>query len=191
MELWIPVTVFAAFMQNARSALQKHLKGRLTTLGATYVRFFYAWPLALAYVWGLNAWGGLALPAPNAVFLMYCVLGGISQILFTVFLMWMFSFRNFAVGTTFSKTRGGAGGDPGRADPGRRPAGDCGPGDRHQRLGRGRALARPDQDHAAHAAGRPAREADADRRGRVRPSWAARWSSTGARRCRSATTTCP
>ncbi len=102
-ELWIPVTVAAAFFQNLRSALQRHLKGRLSNSGAAYVRFFYAWPLALAYVWGLNAFGGLALPTPNAVFLLYCVLGGLSQILFTVFLMWMFSFRNFAVGTTFSK----------------------------------------------------------------------------------------
>ena len=41
-ELWIPITVFAAFMQNLRSALQKHLKGRLSTGGASYVRFFYA-----------------------------------------------------------------------------------------------------------------------------------------------------
>jgi drug/metabolite transporter (DMT)-like permease len=103
LELWIPITIAAAFFQNLRSALQRHLKGRLSTSGAAYVRFFYAWPLALAYVWGLNAWGGLALPSPNAVFFLYCLLGAVSQILFTVFLLWMFSFRNFAVGTTFSK----------------------------------------------------------------------------------------
>ena len=103
LELWIPITIAAAFFQNLRSALQRHLTGRLSTAGAAYVRFFYAWPLALFYLWGLNAWGGLALPAPNALFLVYCALGAVSQILFTVFLLWMFSFRNFAVGTTFSK----------------------------------------------------------------------------------------
>jgi drug/metabolite transporter (DMT)-like permease len=103
LELWIPVTIAAAFFQNLRSALQRHLKGRLSTSGAAYVRFFYAWPLALLYVWGLTAWAGLGLPAANGRFLIYCVLGGASQILFTVFLLWMFSFRNFAVGTTFSK----------------------------------------------------------------------------------------
>ena len=37
-ELWIPITIFAAFMQNLRSALQKHIKGRLSTGGATYVQ---------------------------------------------------------------------------------------------------------------------------------------------------------
>lgn len=104
MELWIPVTVAAAFLQNARSAIQKHLKGRLTTLGAAYVRFFYAWPLAVLYLWGLHAAGGHPLPDPNGMFLLYSVLGGISQIIFTILLLWLFSFRNFAVGTIYSKT---------------------------------------------------------------------------------------
>jgi drug/metabolite transporter (DMT)-like permease len=45
----------------------------------------------------------LALPTPNGLFLLYCLLGGLTQILFTVLLLWMFSFRSFAVGTTFSK----------------------------------------------------------------------------------------
>lgn len=104
MELWIPITVFAAFMQNARSALQKHLKGRLTTLGATYVRFLYAAPFAIAYAVGLHLIGGESFPAPNATFLVYVALGGLSQIVFTFLLLWLFSFRNFATGTTFSKT---------------------------------------------------------------------------------------
>ncbi len=103
MELWIPITIAAAFLQNQRSALQKHLKGRLSTAGAAYARFVYAWPLTLAYVWGLHGIGGLAWPAPNGLFLLYCVLGGLTQILFTVLVVWMFSFRSFAVGTTFSK----------------------------------------------------------------------------------------
>lgn len=103
-ELWIPITLFAAFMQNARSALQKHLKGRLTTLGATYVRFLYAAPFAILYVLALHLWGDAPLPEANGRFLIFTVLGGVSQIVFTGLLMWLFSFRNFAVGTTFSKT---------------------------------------------------------------------------------------
>jgi drug/metabolite transporter (DMT)-like permease len=103
-ELWIPITIVAAFMQNARSALQKHLKGRLSTLGATYVRFLYALPFAILYVAALGTVGGEALPAPNRPFLLYALLGGVTQIVFTALLMWLFSFRNFAVGTTFSKT---------------------------------------------------------------------------------------
>ena len=103
-ELWIPITIFAAFMQNARSALQKHLKGRLTSLGAAYVRFLYAWPFALIYL-AVLYWGfGWALPTFHLTFLGWSILGGLSQILFTVLLMVLFNFRNFAVGTTFSKT---------------------------------------------------------------------------------------
>ncbi len=102
MESWIAITIAAAFFQNLRSVLQKHLKGRLSTVGAAYVRFFYALPFALRYVYALHAWGGLPLPRPNAMFFLYCVLGSVAQIMFTVLLLWMFSFRNFAVGTTFS-----------------------------------------------------------------------------------------
>ncbi len=103
-ELWVPITIAAAFFQNARSAVQKHLTGKLSTLGAAYVRFLYAWPFALIYVVALNQWAGLAYPEPNRLFLLYCVLGGLAQIVFTALLMWLFSFRNFAVGTTYSKT---------------------------------------------------------------------------------------
>jgi len=103
-ELWIPITIAAAFLQNLRSALQKHLKAKLSTGGASYVRFFYAWPFALLYVWGLNAWGGHPIPEVNGLFLAYCLLGGLSQILFTVLLIYLFSLRNFAVGTVYSKT---------------------------------------------------------------------------------------
>jgi drug/metabolite transporter (DMT)-like permease len=103
-ELWIPFTIFAAFMQNIRSALQKHLTDRLSTGGATYVRFFYAWPFALVYLWAVQSFGGYPVPEISGQFLLYCLLGGVSQILFTFLLVTLFSFRNFAVGTTYSKT---------------------------------------------------------------------------------------
>lgn len=101
---WIPITIFAAFMQNLRSALQKYIKGRLSTGGAAYVRFLYALPLSLVYLWLLHDYGGYAIPKVNGLFLLYCFLGGLTQILFTFILIYLFSLRNFAVGTTFSKT---------------------------------------------------------------------------------------
>src|SRR3546814_9887252 len=91
-------------MQNIRSAVQKHLKGRLTTLGAAYVRFLYAEPFALLYLFSLKSATGLPWPEPNLTFLAYCIAGGIAQIMFTALLVWLFSFCNFAVGTTYSKT---------------------------------------------------------------------------------------
>ena len=104
MELWIPITVFAAFMQNLRSALQKHLTGRLTTTGATFSRFAYAAPLAWLVVCALLASGQAQWPAVTAKFFLYGALGGLTQIIATALLVYLFSLRNFAVGTTFSKT---------------------------------------------------------------------------------------
>lgn len=104
MPLWIVVTLFAAFCQNLRSALQKHLKGRLGTTGATFVRFGYGFPFALAYVGVLHLGFGMALPVPGADFAVAAVLGGLAQIGATFLLVHLFSFRNFAVGTAYSKT---------------------------------------------------------------------------------------
>ncbi len=103
MELWIPLTIAAAFFQNIRSALQKNLKGRLSTLGAAYVRFIYALPVAFVYLVGVYFYSGQLIPNLSPPFLLYSLLGGLFQIAFTVFLLWLFSFHNFAVGTTFSK----------------------------------------------------------------------------------------
>lgn len=104
MELWIPITIFAAFMQNLRSSLQKYLKGQLSTSGATFSRFAYAAPLAVLYVIGLQVFGGYALPEVTTTFVIYGLMGALAQILGTATLVYIFSFRNFAVGTTFSKT---------------------------------------------------------------------------------------
>ena len=103
-DLWIPITVAAAFSQNLRSALQKHLKSRLSTGGATYVRFLYAAPLAVIYALALHGIAGLPAPVPGLAFAIYGLIGGVAQIVATALLVSLFSFRNFAVGTTYSKT---------------------------------------------------------------------------------------
>ena len=104
MELWIPITVGAAFSQNVRSALQKHLTLRLSTVGATQARFLYAVPFALLYLFALHDVAGYALPAVNRTFLLYAIAGGLAQIVAAALLVALFSHRNFFVGTAFSKT---------------------------------------------------------------------------------------
>lgn len=104
MELWIPITIAAAFSQNLRSALQKSLKGRLSTGGAAYSRFCFAVPFALLYLAALVLFTGVELPAINARFMAFGALGGICQILATFLLVHLFSLRNFAVGNAYSKT---------------------------------------------------------------------------------------
>ena len=60
-ELWIPITIFAAFCQNLRSAVQKHLKGSLSNTGATFSRFGYGFPVLVAYVLALHYGAGHGL----------------------------------------------------------------------------------------------------------------------------------
>jgi drug/metabolite transporter (DMT)-like permease len=87
MELWIPLTIAAAFFQNIRSAMQKHLKGKLSTLGAAYVRFLYSLPIALIYFFIVIVVEAQPLPQIKTAFLIYALMGGICQIMFTVFLL--------------------------------------------------------------------------------------------------------
>ena len=102
--LWIPLTIAAAFLQNVRSALQKHLKDRLGTTGATFVRFGYGFPFALLYLAGLVAFTDLPVPQLNLRFIAIVMVGGLAQIAATALLVSLFDKRNFAVGTTYSKT---------------------------------------------------------------------------------------
>ena len=103
LEAWALISIAGAFFQNLRSALQKHLKGKLSNSAAAYSRFLYALPFALIYLLCLQRIGGREIPQLNVIFFLYCVAGSIAQILFTVLLLWMFSFKSFAVGTTLSK----------------------------------------------------------------------------------------
>ncbi len=102
-EVWIPVTIAAAFFQNVRSAIQKHLTGVLSGQGAAYSRFLFALPWSALYLLLVLKFSGETLPALSARFLLLCLLGSLSQILATVFLLRSFKFRSFAVGTTISK----------------------------------------------------------------------------------------
>ncbi len=104
MPLWIPITIAAAFMQNVRSALQKSLSEQVGTSGATYARFLFAFPLAAIYLWTLTSITEQPLPSVNTPFFVNALLGGTAQILATTALVHSFGYRNFSVGTTYSKT---------------------------------------------------------------------------------------
>jgi drug/metabolite transporter (DMT)-like permease len=102
MELWIPITIVAAFLQNLRSMLQKKATGDLSVNGASYTRFLFALP----FVWLYLSWLGLRapLPEPSLEFVCYCAIGGAAQIVATATLVASFTHGNFAVGTAYSKT---------------------------------------------------------------------------------------
>lgn len=101
MELWFGITIVAAFLQNARSLLQKRLTGDLSVNGASYVRFFYAVPFA--WIYALWLWQG-SPEGFNTTFFYYVTTGAIAQIVATSCLLASFTTGNFAVGTAYSKT---------------------------------------------------------------------------------------
>ena len=102
-EPWIAITLLAACLQNARTALQKKLTERLDVTEASYVRFCFALPFALAYASALVL-AGHDLPPLNGRFLAFACAGGMTQIAGTVALIRSFSYRNFAVGSAYAKT---------------------------------------------------------------------------------------
>ena len=104
MGLWIWVTIGAAISQTVRSAYQKKLKTPIGDLGASYVRFSYAVPFAVIWMFAYSGWSGVPLPSLNVPFLIWVTLAGVTQIIFTVLLVTMFSHRSFAAGAAFLKT---------------------------------------------------------------------------------------
>ncbi len=104
MELWVIITIAAAFLQNLRTAVQKYLKGRLSTTGATFARFGYGFPFAIVYLLVLAGPFERALPETNASMMIFAAIGGTTQILGTFTLLYLFNYRNFAVGNAFAKT---------------------------------------------------------------------------------------
>jgi drug/metabolite transporter (DMT)-like permease len=104
MPIWIPISVSAALFQCWRTAMQQKLRGLLSVNGAGFVRYLYGMPTALVLlIVGLSITGA-PLPKANAAFLAYSAMGGIGQILATNLLIMSFGYRNFAVGTAYSKT---------------------------------------------------------------------------------------
>jgi drug/metabolite transporter (DMT)-like permease len=102
--LWIPITLAAATFQVLRTSRQHGLRSRLSPIGAGFVRYLYAAPLALTAV---ALWFGLgerALPAVPGRFWPIIAAAGLAQIAGTVALLRSFRARDFALGTVYAKT---------------------------------------------------------------------------------------
>ncbi len=84
--------------------MQQKLRHLLSVNGAGFVRFLYGAPTALVLFVATLLVTGLPVPAPNLAFVVHCAAGGLMQILATNLLIMSFGFRNFAVGTAYSKT---------------------------------------------------------------------------------------
>ncbi len=101
--MWIYITVIATILQIARTSEQHRLKTVLNSTEAGYVRFVYAFPIALLLG---SAWmaGPGELPATDTQFWLSAAVASVSQITATIALLKSFRIRNFAVGTMYAKT---------------------------------------------------------------------------------------
>tara|TARA_B100000745_G_C20119967_1_gene383463 strand:+ start:52 stop:954 length:903 start_codon:yes stop_codon:yes gene_type:complete len=104
MDLWIPITILASLSQTIRTAIQRHMKGPLGDYGASAIRFIYAIPFAWFGFFSVRHLTDQPMPSLNVDFFLWTSVGGVAQILFTVFLVKLFSYKNFLVGIAFSKT---------------------------------------------------------------------------------------
>lgn len=104
MPLWVLISIAAAFLQNGRTALQKALTPRVGVVGATYARFLFAAPWAVAVMVALLWYRGAGLPRIGIAFVLWALVGAVAQIVGTVLLLHLFSLRNYAVGNTFART---------------------------------------------------------------------------------------
>ena len=105
MPFWIVITIFAAFVQNFRFMLQRHLKAtELSTGGATLARFLFSFPLVAVIVLIYATLRDLNLPTTNPRFWTAVLTGGLAQILATMCVVALFAHRSFAIGITFKKT---------------------------------------------------------------------------------------
>jgi len=102
--LWIPVTIWAAFAQTVRNAVQRGLTAELGTLGATLVRFLYGLPFATLWLLVVREFVSAPLPSAGGAFLAWVLAGAVAQIAATAFLLRTMQERNFALGVAYSKS---------------------------------------------------------------------------------------
>ena len=105
-EIWIPITIFAAFSQNLRSIYQKKLQKNISNISSTYTRFLFGLPFVFIYFLLLYNYSNTTFLVSNInlQFIFYCLIGGISQIIATFLLLKIFMTNNFSVATAYSKT---------------------------------------------------------------------------------------
>ena len=102
--LWIFLTLFAVVMQTLRTAGQKSLSAHMDAVAATLVRFLFGLPFAIIYLLAVSRWYGADLPSSNVTFWTFAVIASVTQVVATALLIYLFSLRNFAVGTTYART---------------------------------------------------------------------------------------
>ncbi len=94
-------------MQAVRTAGQKQLTSSVTPMSSTLIRYVFGLPFALIYllyITGAELPQVVAAALSNGRFIVFALAAAVAQIIATVLLVRLFSFRNFTVGTSLAKT---------------------------------------------------------------------------------------
>ncbi|WP_311269355.1 DMT family transporter [Sphingobium sp. WCS2017Hpa-17] len=102
--IWLPATLIAGAVQAWRTAVQRRVSHSLSINAAGLVRYLYGIPFTLLLLGGYRLLVPAPLPAIGPLFLLFCLAGGLAQIIATNLLIMAFKHRNFVVGTAYSKT---------------------------------------------------------------------------------------
>lgn len=102
--IWLPATLTAGAVQAWRTAVQRRVSQALSVNAAGLVRYLYGLPFTLLLLGGYRLLFPGLLPSPDPLFLLFCLGGGLTQIIATNLLIMAFAHRNFVVGTAYSKT---------------------------------------------------------------------------------------
>lgn len=101
---WIPAALLAGLLQAWRTAAQQRLRAQLSINGAGLVRYVYGLPVVLVALAIFVSATGAALPRIDAGFVGLAAVAAVAQLVATNLLIMAFGYRNFVVGTAFSKT---------------------------------------------------------------------------------------
>jgi drug/metabolite transporter (DMT)-like permease len=101
---WVYLTLMASTAQAVRTGGQKHLTAHLSPIAVTFVRFLYGLPFAVLYFLIIQNQYDKPFPILSTTFLGFSLAMGLMQIAATTLLIYLFSLRNFATGTTYART---------------------------------------------------------------------------------------
>ena len=104
MEIWVLFAVAAAATQALRTAVQRRMVAPLGSYGAAYIRFSYACPIAWLCVFSFISMTGAKLAGLPFTFWAWINIAALTQVIFTILLVQLFSHRSFAAAVAFSKT---------------------------------------------------------------------------------------
>lgn len=101
---WLPATLLAALFQAWRTALQQRMRAELSVNAAGLVRYLYGLPVGAVLLVLYCLAIGSVVPPLSALFLFWCAVAGLAQIIATNLLLMAFGYRNYVAGTAFAKT---------------------------------------------------------------------------------------